>query len=141
MQLFDEAYRVSSAFDRMGLRLDGQKLKLKEALAIPSEPILRGAVQVSGDGVASVLLADHGTTGGYPKIACVVGSSLDAFVHHRSGDRVRFAAVSPAEAVALTRKTVAKRATYLTQVRVPRGRLETRLMRENLVSGVTLGDI
>ncbi len=37
------------------------------ALSIPSEPIVRGSVQVTGDGVPAVLLADHQTTGGYPK--------------------------------------------------------------------------
>jgi allophanate hydrolase len=73
------------------------------ALSIPSEPILRGSVQVAGDGLATVMLADHGTTGGYPKIATVVSDDLDGFVQLRPNDAVRFKLISPPQAVALAR--------------------------------------
>ena len=97
------AFRLTDAYDRMGVRLRGPSLAPEGALSIPSEPILRGAIQVAGDGVPAVLMADHQTTGGYPKIATIVSAHLDGFAQLRPHDAVRFRAVSPAEAVALAR--------------------------------------
>ena len=94
-------YAVSDAYDRMGMRLDGPRLSLDGALSIPSEPILRGCLQVSGDGVPTLLGADHQTTGGYPKIATVASSDLDRVAQARSGDRLRFTSVSAEDALEL----------------------------------------
>ena len=131
-----EAFRVSDAYDRMGMRLDGPKLKLGEVLSIPSEPVLRGSVQVSGDGVPTVLLADHQTTGGYPKIATVVAGDTDRLAQTRSKDVLRFKAVTPEEAIAITREEAGRQEAYLDELAKPRGSLMQRLMRENLISGV-----
>lgn len=97
------AFRLTDAYDRMGVRLRGPALMPQAALSIPSEPILRGAVQVAGDGVPTVLMADHQTTGGYPKIATVVSAHLDGLAQLRPHESVRFRAVSPETAVALAR--------------------------------------
>lgn len=93
------AFMLTDAYDRMGVRLAGPSLRPEAALDMPSEAILRGSVQVAGDGVATVLLADHQTTGGYPKIATVLDADLDRFVQLRSRDRVVFRAVDPQAAV------------------------------------------
>jgi 5-oxoprolinase (ATP-hydrolysing) subunit C len=106
-------FRLTDAGDRMGQRLAGPAIAPEGALSIPSEPILRGAVQVSGDGVATVLLADHQTTGGYPKIATVIGPDLDGFAQLRPQDPVVFRALSPEAAVAATRQAATARARYL----------------------------
>jgi allophanate hydrolase len=95
----------------MGARLQGASLAPATALDIPSEPIVRGSVQVSGDGVPTVLLADHQTTGGYPKIATVIDADLDGFTQLRPGDYLGFVEVDPATAVRAARlkaKTVAR---------------------------------
>lgn len=112
-----EPFTLTAAYDRMGVRLSGPALLPKGALAIPSEPILRGSVQVAGDGVPAVLLADHQTTGGYPKIATVISDDLDGFVQCRPGQTLRFRLISPAEAVATTRQRAASFARYLVSVR------------------------
>jgi allophanate hydrolase len=109
--LTDAAFRLTEARDRMGWRLAGPPLLPQGALSIPSEAIVRGSVQVSGEGMATVLLADHQTTGGYPRIATVVADDIDGFVQCRPGDLVRFAAITPDEAVARARlmaRTVAR---------------------------------
>ena len=106
-------FHLSAAYDRMGVRLTGPDLAPEAALSIPSEPILRGSVQVSGDGVATVLLADHQTTGGYPTIATVLGCDLDGFAQCRVGDAVRFQIISAAEAVILARQRARSTARYL----------------------------
>ena len=139
-EFLSKPYIVAPANDRMGMRLDGATLRLDEALSIPSEPILRGCVQVSGDGIPTVLLADHQSTGGYPKIATVVSNDTDVLSQRRGGDKVQFEAISPSDAVMLARETARKRQRYLDEVNVARGTLEQRLMSENLIHGHTEGE-
>ena len=134
-RFLSEPYKVTDAYDRMGMRLNGPALALAGALSIPSEPIVRGSVQVSGDGVPTVLLADHQTTGGYPKIATVISSETDRLAQLRSGQVVRFTALSPEKAVTQARAYLDRKGKYLEEISVPRGTLEQRLMRENLISG------
>ena len=127
-------FTLTDDYDRMGARLSGPELSLQDALAIPSEPIVRGSVQVSGDGVPTVLLADHQTTGGYPKIATVLSSDLDNFVQNRPGDVVRFLAVTPAEALGITRERSERVAEILRVISSSERTLSQRLMRNNLIS-------
>ena len=101
--LLGATFRLTDAYDRMGVRLRGPSLAPEAALAIPSEAVLRGSIQVAGDGVAAVLLADHQATGGYPKIATVVDSDLDGFVQLRPHAVVGFRAMTPERAVAARR--------------------------------------
>ena len=106
-------FRLTDAYDRMGVRLRGPLLETAAALSIPSEPILRGSVQVSGDGVATVLLADHQTTGGYPKIATLIGEDIDGFAQLRPHDIARFRLVPPGEAIGIARHRARQKAAYL----------------------------
>jgi allophanate hydrolase subunit 2 len=120
----------------MGMRLAGLALPLKDALSIPSEPIIRGSMQVGGDGVMSVLLADHQTTGGYPKIATIVSADIDAVSQLRPQDRLRFQSINAEEGIQAARDHEQAKRPYLAMVSLPRGSLDERLMRENLISGV-----
>ena len=106
-------WRMTDAWDRMGVRLAGPAIAPQAALDIPSEPILRGSVQVAGDGVATVLLADHQTTGGYPKIATVLDCDLDAFVQLRPRAGLTFQPVGPRQAVRIARSASVAARTYL----------------------------
>lgn len=118
LALFTSArFETTDAFDRMGWRLRGPSIAPTKALSIPSEPILRGSVQVSGDGTATVLLSDHQTTGGYPKIATVLGCDLDAFVQCRPRDAVMFQAVTPAQAIEITRQNAGRFAAFETRIK------------------------
>ncbi len=128
-------FRVTDAYDRMGMRLGGPTLDLDGALSIPSEPIVRGSIQVSGDGIATVLLADHQTTGGYPKIVTIISCDTDRLVQFRAGQAVRFAVISDQQAIEDARGYFAQKAKYTEQISVARGSLATRLMRENLNHG------
>lgn len=129
------AYKVTDAFDRMGMRLAGPELDLDGALSIPSEPIVRGSVQVSGDGVPTVLLADHQTTGGYPKIATVISCDTDRLVQFRAGQTLRFTSISSQQAIDDVRDYSTQKAQFLREIAIPRGSFEQRLMRENLIHG------
>jgi allophanate hydrolase len=111
--LRSERFSLTDSYDRMGVRLRGPALPPVGAMSIPSAPISRGSIQVAGDGVPTVLLADHPTTGGYPKIATLLGDEVDDFVQHRPRDTVAFRIVSADEAVLRTRRRAEEEARFL----------------------------
>lgn len=86
-------WRVALASDRMGYRLDGPKIEAARGHNIVSDGIANGAIQIPGGGQPLVLLADRGTTGGYPKIACVATADLGRFAQTPPGTALRFASV------------------------------------------------
>lgn len=97
------SFTVSKDADRMGLRLEGPELSHARGYNIASDGIVTGAIQVPGSGQPIIMLADHQTTGGYPKIATVVSADLPAVGRLRPGDSIRFRAVSTADAEAARR--------------------------------------
>jgi antagonist of KipI len=97
-----EPYTVSAKADRMGLRLTGPPLELMQGADLISEGIHQGSIQVPGDEQPIALTRARQTIGGYPKIATIIGADLDALAHYRPGDPIRFAAVDPETARALT---------------------------------------
>ena len=103
-------YTVSSDADRMGVRLHGAPLRHDAAKGaeIVSDATVPGSIQVPGNGLPIVLLADGQTAGGYPKIATVASVDLPRLAVANVGTRLRFAAVSVAEAEALARAEEAK---------------------------------
>jgi biotin-dependent carboxylase-like uncharacterized protein len=86
-------YTVSPQSDRMGYRLTGPTIEHLRGPDIVSDGTPFGAVQVAGDGVPIVLLADRGTAGGYTKIATAIGPDLPRLAQAAPGDTVRFARV------------------------------------------------
>ncbi len=69
-------YLVSESSDRMGYRLKGQAIEHLDSADVVSEGIAIGSVQVPGDGMPIIMLADRQTTGGYTKIATVISADL-----------------------------------------------------------------
>ena len=132
----DSIFKVSDNYDRMGMQLTGPKLELKSALSIPSEPVVKGSIQVSGDGIPTILLADHQTTGGYPKIATVISSDINRLVQFRSNQSVKFVLINSNEALQKTREFLDMKEKYLEKLSISRGTLEQRLMSENLIGGI-----
>ncbi|MBI4840378.1 MAG: 5-oxoprolinase/urea amidolyase family protein [candidate division NC10 bacterium] len=100
----DAVYRVSPHADRMGCRLDGPVIAHRDSADIISDWIPPGGVQVPGDGKPIILLADRQTTGGYPKIATVIGADIPLVAQSRPGDALRFRAISVKEARAIARE-------------------------------------
>jgi biotin-dependent carboxylase-like uncharacterized protein len=137
--LTESVYTVTPASDRMGMRLDGPRLEHAKGYNIVSDGIAPGTVQVPGNGLPIVLLADRQTTGGYPKIATIISADLPALGRLTPGAQVRFAAVSVEEAETLRRAQAAELAQLAQRiVRVPPSNLvdEDALHRANLVSGM-----
>tara|TARA_Y100000817_G_scaffold225350_1_gene178332 strand:+ start:68 stop:373 length:306 start_codon:yes stop_codon:yes gene_type:complete len=78
----------------MGMRLEGQNLENKVSTNIKSEGLVKGVVQVPSDGNPIIMLADHGTIGGYPKIANVITADFDKLVQIIPGSNIKFQEVS-----------------------------------------------
>lgn len=135
-----QPFAASARFDRMSMVLDGPLLP-PTRIDMPSEPAVRGALQVDGAGRVSLLTADHQTTGGYPRIAVVIEPDIDRIAQLPPGAPLRFAIVEPDEAVALTRAAAARDAAWLSRIAAAR-RTRPSLLDANLIGGVVdaLGD-
>ncbi|GAB0117927.1 5-oxoprolinase/urea amidolyase family protein [Acidisoma sp. 7E03] len=93
-------WTLSTRRDRMAYFLEGPRLSHAEGFNIVSDGIAMGSVQVPGEGQPIVLMADRQPTGGYPKIATVIGPDLGRLAQARPGASFRFAAVTVEDAVA-----------------------------------------
>jgi biotin-dependent carboxylase-like uncharacterized protein len=132
--LCDGPWILSPRSDRMAYILDGPRLRHARGFNIVSDGIALGGIQVPGDGQPIVLMADRQVTGGYPKIATVIGPDLGRLAQNRPGARFRFAVVTIADAVA------ARRAERAALQAGPRDALSSeRLLGINLIGGVTSG--
>jgi biotin-dependent carboxylase-like uncharacterized protein len=97
-------YTVTPQSDRVGCRLAGPRTAHRIGADIVSDGTAFGAVQVTGDGVPIILMADRGTTGGYTKIATVISADLGRVAQAAPGDTVRFVRVDRTEAYEAARR-------------------------------------
>jgi antagonist of KipI len=91
-------YVVQPQSDRMGYRLAGPALVLREPVELVSTAVAFGTVQVPPDGKPIVLMADRQTTGGYPQLGCVASADLPLLAQAPIGAAVRFRFVPLQEA-------------------------------------------
>lgn len=99
--LFQNTFRISEESDRMGLRLEGPSLAAKSLGEMITEGVSLGAIQVTPSGQPIILFVEQQTSGGYPKIANVIGADMHSVGQLRPRDEVRFEAVSLARARSL----------------------------------------
>ena len=131
-------FTVSRHADRMGLRLDGERLEhIKGGADIVSDAVTPGAIQVPADGKPIVLLADCQTVGGYPKIATVISADLPKLAHALPGQQLRFQVVTRAQADRTRLEEEALLQDLLRSIDLmPNGPDLNALYRINLISGV-----
>jgi biotin-dependent carboxylase-like uncharacterized protein len=130
-------WRLSERSDRMAYRLEGPVLQHIKGHDIVSDGVAFGAIQAPGDGAPLVLMADRQPTGGYPKIANVIGADLGALAQLRPGDSLEFESVSWEQAVAARRARERLIEAGVTLEPVLRVELSTEfLLSRNLVGGV-----
>jgi biotin-dependent carboxylase-like uncharacterized protein len=89
-RLVESGWTVTSDCNRVGVRLSGPALSRKIASELPSEGLLRGAIQVPPSGQPIIFLADHPVTGGYPVIAVLAERARDHAAQLKPGDKLRF---------------------------------------------------
>ena len=97
-RFFSATFVVESASDRQGVRLGGVPITPRPG-ELQSCGVVAGAVQVPRGGAPIVLLADHGTTGGYPVIATVIAADLGKVAQRMPGESLRFYRVERDEAL------------------------------------------
>jgi biotin-dependent carboxylase-like uncharacterized protein len=90
-ELTHGSWIVSDRSDRVGTRLSGKPLELRDpARQLPSEGVIRGAIQVPPGGQPVILGPDHPVTGGYPVIGVITDQDVDLAAQVRPGQTVRF---------------------------------------------------
>lgn len=96
--LTSSAFKISPQSDRMGFRLSGPGITQKKKYEMVTSAAAYGTVQLLPDGQLVVLMADHQTTGGYPRIATVIDADLPLIAQLGAGDRVSFSYVTVEDA-------------------------------------------
>jgi biotin-dependent carboxylase-like uncharacterized protein len=138
-RFFAAEYTVTAGSNRMGMRLEGIPIRHRRGFNIVSDAIATGSIQVPGNSQPIVLLADHQTTGGYPKIATVISADLPALGRLPIGSKVSFAPVTVEQAAAERRKlgaTLDEIGDKLVRISPPSVTVAARLLECNLISGV-----
>ena len=100
---FKKEFIVSKLSDRMGMRLEGFKIENIKNTNIKSEGLVKGVIQVPADGNPIIMLSDHGTIGGYPKIGVVISADYDKLVQLTPGSKIKFKEVDLSSAENLFR--------------------------------------
>ena len=98
---FEESYTVSNESDRMGYRLKGPVLERNSSRELLSSAVTFGTVQVPAEGIPIILMADHQTTGGYPRIVQVISIDLTLLAQMQPGHKITFELITLAQAQVL----------------------------------------
>ena len=98
---FEKEFTISKLSDRMGMRLNGPKIKNIVDTNIRSEGLIKGVIQVPADGNPIIMCSDHGTIGGYPKIGVVISADYDKLVQLPSGSKIKFQPIELSDAETL----------------------------------------
>ncbi len=114
---FEKEFKVTKLTDRMGMRLEGPKIENIIDTNIKSEGIIKGVIQVPADGNPIIMLSDHGTIGGYPKIGVVISSDYDKLVQLPPGSKIKFKSIELDEAENLYKLYEMETKNILNQIR------------------------
>ena len=98
---YEKEFIVSKLSDRMGMRLEGPKIENIVNTNIKSEGLIKGIIQVPADGNPIIMLSDHGTVGGYPKIGVVASVDYDRLVQISPGSKIKFKEINLSDAETL----------------------------------------
>ncbi len=95
---YAQPYHISNAADRMGYRLAGKALVTDNKNELVSTAVSFGTIQLLPDGQLIVLMADHQTTGGYPRIGHVISAHLPRLAQLKPGEKIHFSPAGQREA-------------------------------------------
>ncbi len=88
--LVEENFVITNDSNRMGFRLDGPVFKSIDSTEMVSAAVSFGTIQLLPVGQLIVLMADHQTSGGYPRIANVISVDLPLLAQLGPNDKVAF---------------------------------------------------
>ncbi|MBK9731013.1 MAG: biotin-dependent carboxyltransferase [Chitinophagaceae bacterium] len=89
---------ITTQSDRMGYRLRGAALRQQQQEELVSSAVVNGTIQLLPNGQLIILMADHQTTGGYPRIANVISADLPLLAQLTANQSVQFQKVDHAVA-------------------------------------------
>ncbi len=102
--LLNEEFTIANDSNRMGFRLSGKPLYLLDNIELVSSAVDFGTIQLLPDGQMIILMADHQTTGGYPRIAHIISTNLPILAQLGANDKIKFELISLKEAEDFTLK-------------------------------------
>ncbi len=88
--LIEKPFSITNESDRMGYRLLGQPLVLDKNTEVISSAVTRGTLQLLPNGQLIILMADHQTTGGYPRIGHVISADLSRLAQKSTLGQISF---------------------------------------------------
>ena len=115
--LAGERFRIATASNRVGIRLEGPALALRAPLELVSAAVTHGTLQLPPGGQPIMLAAEHPTTGGYPRIAHLIDADRAALAQCCPGDTIRLRLIDADEAERVRRRRAAALARLEEQVR------------------------
>lgn len=115
--LSNERFRIATDSNRVGVRLEGPTLALREPLELVSAAVTHGTLQLPPAGQPIMLAAEHPTTGGYPRIAHLIDADRAVLAQCRPGDAVRLRLIDADEAERVRRRRATALARLEDQVR------------------------
>lgn len=92
--LENQMFMIGQNSNRMGFRMQSESLEVEQKLELVSSSVDFGTIQLLPDGRVIVLMADHQTSGGYPRIGNVVSVDLPILAQSGVNDIIRFIAIS-----------------------------------------------
>jgi antagonist of KipI len=92
--LLEGSFQAAPNSDRMGIRMRGPKLALERPMEMISAGVATGTLQLPPDGSPILLMTDRQTTGGYPRLGELASVDLAKAAQLRSGDELRFQAIT-----------------------------------------------
>ncbi len=92
--LHKHSFTIDKSSNRMGYRLQGPSLISDATTEILSTAVTRGTIQLLPNGQLIILMADHQTTGGYPRIGHVITADLSKLAQYNAGESIQFSQVS-----------------------------------------------
>lgn len=98
LSFLKQEFTISPNSDRMGFRLRGEPLYLLDKIELVSSAVNFGTIQLLPDGQMIVLVADHQTSGGYPRIANVVSADLPILAQFDPNENIGFEIISQEQA-------------------------------------------
>jgi antagonist of KipI len=93
------AFCIQPNSDRMGFRLQGELLENKQQTELISSAVTKGTMQLLPNGELIILMADHQTTGGYPRIGTISNASIASLAQHAFLSSIKFSSISIEESI------------------------------------------
>ena len=96
--LENQTFTISQNSNRMGFRMNAEPLEVEQKLELVSSAVDFGTIQLLPNGQIIVLMADHQTSGGYPRMGNVISVDLPILAQCGVNDVIRLKAISVGEA-------------------------------------------